>query len=180
MVARDRLVVECVEAKVRETIERTEHLVALVPQELLDWRPPVPSGAPTGTDLGHLLGHLPDCLAGFCAAFYAAFPSELSELLALRSIAVNESCSPQKAAVCIRQFATAIERGFHLCEDTDLSRLIPTAFVPEGEKLLTLLLGNLEHLTNHKYQLFFYLKLMGRPVGTQDLYHLRGPADATR
>ncbi|HEV3038281.1 MAG TPA: hypothetical protein VHA33_10940 [Candidatus Angelobacter sp.] len=39
---------------------------------------------------------------------------------------------------------------------------------------MTILLGNLEHLMNHKYQLFFYLKLLGIPAGTQDLYKLRG------
>jgi len=40
--------------------------------------------------------------------------------------------------------------------------------------VLTLLLGNLEHLINHKHQLFSYLKQMGVPVATPDLYQLRG------
>jgi hypothetical protein len=52
--------------------------------------------------------------------------------------------------------------------------MIPSVFVPEGESLLTLLLGNLEHLINHKYQLFFYLKLLGLPVTSRDIYHWRG------
>ncbi len=39
---------------------------------------------------------------------------------------------------------------------------------------MTLLLGNLEHLLNHKYQLFFYLKLLGVPVNSSDLYRFRG------
>jgi hypothetical protein len=51
---------------------------------------------------------------------------------------------------------------------------VPTVFVPGGEALMTILLGNLEHLINHKYQLFFYLKMLGVPVGTGDLYRLRG------
>ena len=42
--------------------------------------------------------------------------------------------------------------------------------------MLTLLLGNLEHLVNHKHQLFSYLKLLGAPVRTPDLYRLRGKA----
>ena len=40
--------------------------------------------------------------------------------------------------------------------------------------ILTLLLGNLEHLINHKHQLFTYLKQMGVPVATPDLYRFRG------
>jgi hypothetical protein len=51
---------------------------------------------------------------------------------------------------------------------------VPTIFVPEGETLATILLGNLEHLINHKHQLFFYLRVLGVSAGTQDLYRLRG------
>ena len=39
---------------------------------------------------------------------------------------------------------------------------------------MTLLLGNLEHLINHKHQLFTYLKQMGVEVTTRDLYRFRG------
>jgi hypothetical protein len=45
---------------------------------------------------------------------------------------------------------------------------------PEGEALLTLLLGNLERFINHTYQLFAYLKMLGVPLGTRDLYVWRG------
>jgi len=34
-------------------------------------------------------------------------------------------------------------------------------------------LANLEHLMNHKYQLFIYLKLLGVVVRTGDLYRTR-------
>jgi hypothetical protein len=40
--------------------------------------------------------------------------------------------------------------------------------------MATLLLGNLEHLINHKHQLFMYVKLMGVAAGTRDLYRFRG------
>ncbi len=53
---------------------------------------------------------------------------------------------------------------------------MPTVFVPEGEAILTLLLGNLEHLINHKYQLFLYLKMLDVPVATRDFYRSRGRA----
>ena len=66
-----------------------------------------------------------------------------------------------------------IDAGFAVLEDIDLARRIPTAFVKSGELVLTLLLGNLEHLINHKHQLFMYLKLMGANVASQDLYRFR-------
>jgi len=55
-------------------------------------------------------------------------------------------------------------------------RVLPTVFTT-GESVATLLLGNLEHLINHKYQLFMYLKLLSVPVTTRDIYHFRGAPD---
>jgi hypothetical protein len=72
------------------------------------------------------------------------------------------------------EYQLRIREGFAVIDDEDLSRSLPTVFVAAGEMVLTLLLGNLEHLINHKHQLFFYLKLLGVPVGTADLYKLRG------
>ncbi len=58
--------------------------------------------------------------------------------------------------------------------DADLARRVPTVFVPQGETLLTLLLGNLEHLVNHKHQLFTCVRLLGGAVESRDLYAFRG------
>jgi hypothetical protein len=159
--------------KVMETIERTEHLALLVPPNLLEWRPKLPSSLPEPSDLRHVLGHLLECLSGFCAAFYRAFPAELADFPELRAIAVGESCSPVEARRKIELYAAQIQRGFECCTDRELSTRIPTMFVPEGQTLLTVLLGNLEHLINHKYQLFFYLKLAGVNVGSRDIYKWR-------
>ena len=171
----ERVIVESIAAKVFEAIERTEHLASLVPADRLAWRPELPSHLPPVKDLRHTLGHLLDCLAGFCAAFHAAFPEELADLVELRGLPVNHACSVEEAKRSIMIYAEQIERGFRYCTDADLARRTPTVFVPEGETLTTLLLGNLEHLLNHKYQLFMYLKLAGIAVSTEDLYRFRDP-----
>jgi hypothetical protein len=170
----ERAIVESVAGKVLENIERTEHLVSLVPANRLEWRPDFASNLPEVSDLGHVLGHLLDCLSGFCAAFYAAFPVELADFVELRSIAVNQSYAPEEARGKMRVYAAHMERGFQRCTDVDLARRIQTVFAPEGETLLAILLGNLEHLINHKYQLFLYLKLSGARVTSQDIYRWRG------
>jgi hypothetical protein len=167
------LLVSSVAEKVMETIERTEHLVSLVPANMLEWRPELPAKMPEASDLGHLLGHLLECMSGFCAVFYRAFPVELADFLELRAMAVGESCSPVEAQEKIKLCEAQIRRGFRCCEDKDLSMRIPTIFVPEGQTLLAVLLGNLEHLINHKYQLFLHLKLAGVNVGSQDIYKWR-------
>lgn len=172
---RERALTECLHGKIIEALDRTAHLSELVPKDGVEWRPgsDASRSAPPFA-LGELLGHLVDSAAGFCAALLAAFPAELTEFSDLRRLCGDSVCSPSEAANKITALSRCIERGFEMCTDSDLGRTVPTIFVPEGERLLTLLLGNFEHLTNHKFQLFFYLKLLGLPVDTRDLYRLRG------
>jgi DinB superfamily len=165
---------ESLREKILEAVERTEHLVNMAPLERIAWRPEMAGNQAAPIDLGHLLGHLLSCLAGFCAVLHAAFPNELREMEDLRGLAVDHSCAPEEARGRIEIYARHIAKGLALCTDEDLGRKIRTMFVPEGETLLTILLGNFEHLTNHKYQLFFYLRILGVNVGTPDLYRLRG------
>jgi hypothetical protein len=156
-------------AKVDEQIERTIHLIDLLPPDRVNtvivsgsWPPAM------------LLGHLLDCLAGFCAVLAAAAPKPLAHFAPLRALQVNHACTAAEALERIGTYRAHIDEGFRALRDTDLSRLLRTVFVPQGETLLTLLLGNLEHLVNHKHQLFVLLQALGCPVGTGDLYRLRG------
>jgi DinB superfamily len=167
----DNSIVESIRVKVREQIEKTEHLIQLIPPDRMKWNP---QWSRDSTDVGHLLGHLLECLAGFCAVFHAAFPQKLEGMLALRSLPVNHFCKPDEAAGRIPAYAKYIEQGFELCGEEDLSRMLTTIFATES--VMTLLLGNLEHLINHKYQLFVYLRVLGIPVTTGDIYCWRGDA----
>jgi hypothetical protein len=159
--------------KVCEQIERTQHLVSLVPRERLSWRPSFP-GPPF--NLGVLLGHILECLAGFCAVLQSINPDRLAHLLDLKGLPVNHCCDVEEARQRIASYLAHIQEGFAVLADEQLAHALPTIFAPEGEATLTLLLGNLEHLINHKYQLFLYLKMLGVPVATRDLYRLRGRA----
>ena len=143
--------------KIGEQIERTSHLIGLGPAVRLDWRP-----SPGDWTTGELIGHLLDCTSGFCAVLVAAEPQRLAHFAKLREMPGS-----------IEIFRSHIEQGFALLTDADLARRVPTVFVAEGESILTLLLGNLEHLINHKHQLFAYVKQMGVPVATPDLYRFR-------
>jgi len=150
-------------AKIDEQIERTFHLVGLLPAGSEEWTPPI-GGA---WRVAELLGHLLDCLAGFCAVLYRTRPDTLCD------VPLNRPCTPGEASRWIAVLRTHIEQALPSLADSDLAQKLPTVFVPEGEMVLTLLLGNLEHLINHKHQLFMYLKLMGVAAGTPDLYVFR-------
>ena len=155
--------------KVREQVELIDGLVEMLPEEQVGWTPP---GGEWST--GQLLGHLLDCLAGMCAVLHAANPEALEHFAHLRGLPVNHCCTREAARGRIRQYGSSIAEGFAILTDADLARSIPTVFVPAGETLLALILGNLEHIINHKHELFTRLKLMGVPVGTQELYRFRG------
>ena len=156
--------------KIQEQIERTVHLITLLPSDQRNWTPAIPGAWPVEMLLGHLL----DCLAGFCAVLSAAEPERLAHFSELRSWPVNYACSPGDALGRIALYRERIEEGFALLADSDLARTLSTVFSEHGEPVLTLLLGNLEHLINHKHQLFTYLKQMGVEVSTRDLYRFRG------
>ena len=143
--------------KIGEQIERTRHLVSLVPAERVDWRP-----QPGDWTTSELIWHLLDCTSGFCAVLAAAEPERLAHFAKLREMPMTSEI-----------LHAHIKEGFALLTDANLARRVSTVFVAEGESILTLLLGNLEHLINHKHQLFTYLKQMGVPVATPDLYRFR-------
>jgi len=120
-----------------------------------------------------LLGHLLECLAGFCATLYAVNSARLVHFSGLRELPVNHCCGIEEASERIRDYGLHIREGFAVLNDANLASRVPTVFVAEGEAVMTVMLGNLEHFINHKYQLFFYLKLMGAGVMTGDLYRTR-------
>jgi hypothetical protein len=155
--------------KIHEQIERTDHLLGMLPEERLHSTPSMNEGWSTA----QLLGHLLECLAGFCAVLVAVNPERLAHFSGLRAMPVNHACTIPEAVDRIALYREHIDEGFALLRDEDLARIIPTVFVKDGEPVLTLLLGNLEHLINHKHQLFTYLKVMGVAVGTRDLYCFR-------
>jgi hypothetical protein len=143
--------------KIDEQLERTIHLTRLLPETCVET----------------LLGHLLDCAAGVCAVLAAAQPERLAHFAALRGLPVNHACAPGETVERMGVYRAHIEEGFAALHDDDLSRRTPTVFVRTGETVLTLLLGNLEHLINHKHQLFLYVRSMGRAVETRDLYRFR-------
>lgn len=157
-------------SKAHEQIEKTVHLINLLPADRLSWKPAIPGAWPVDVLLGHLL----ECLAGFCAVLGAVEPDRLAHFAKLRDLPVNHPCSPAEAVNRIALYRASIDEGFALLTDADLGKTVPTVFVSHGEPLQTLLLGNLEHLINHKHQLFTYLKQMGVDISTPDLYQFRG------
>jgi len=112
-------------------------------------------------------------MSGFCAALNAVLSGGLDGADKLRGALEPAVASVDDMLLRSQMYMTALDQGFGLLSDADLGKRVPTVFVPEGEALLTVLLGNYSHLVAHKYQLFSYLKNAGVAVGTRDLYVFR-------
>src|SRR4051794_28408171 len=106
-------------AKIEEQIERTAHLIRLLPADRLQT-----VDAPGGWTVAVLLGHLLECLAGFCAALAAAAPEQLVHFASLRGLPVNHACGVAEALERIEDYRKHIAAGFEALADADLTRRI--------------------------------------------------------
>jgi DinB superfamily len=169
---------DAVWSKIDEQADLLAGIVASLPQGQLHWVPPFAiTKAPPPRPLGRALGHLLQCLAGFLAVLYAVHPERLGHFLELKRRRVNHLCRESECLERIAEYRRLIQEGFTCLTDRDLADLQPTVFVTAGEPVLTLLLGNLEHLVNHKHELFMYAKWMGVPLVSRNLYRFRPEAD---
>ncbi len=155
-------------ARILEDADLIAGMLALVPAGSEDWRPadwPLSTDGTAPFTIGRLHAHLAESLAGVCGCLYRLHPVELSHLNALR-----ERFHEASIFDALRRAAA---QGFALVTDAELTQRLPTVFSPEGAPFLETLLINWKHLEHHAYQLFLYLKLLGVPVSTRQLYRFR-------
>lgn len=163
----DRAAAALLAARILEDAELIGKLLALVPAGHDDWAPPGTGMFP----VGHLVAHIVESISGVCACLYKLHPERLAHFEALAARTANLSrMSPAAAAALLADCRLAAGEGFALVADADLPRRLPTVFSPAGQPFAAVLLVNWKHLLHHGYQLFFYLKLLGVPVGTRHLY----------
>jgi hypothetical protein len=142
-----------------------ETLIGMVPADKLDWKP-----GPTFMSTGQVLCHLSDGLGGgFEMLLSGKWPST-EEMEAGMKLENLPSCSPQEALDKLEKDKKILRQVLDGMSEEDFTNKVLS--VPWGwkAKMERMALSFLEHFTNHKMQLFTYLKLLGLPVNTQTLY----------
>jgi hypothetical protein len=142
-----------------------QKLIGMVPADKVNWRP-----GPTFMSVGQLICHLSDGLGGgFEMLLSGKWPSteEMEEGMKLENL---PSCSPQEALGKLEKDKKVLRQVLHGMSEEDFTNKVVS--VPWGwkAKMERMGIGFLEHFTNHKMQLFTYLKLLGLPVNTETLY----------
>lgn len=163
-----------IKAEMDVTYNATEKLIAMVSDEELNWRPATGENWMT---TGQLLRHIPEacgfCFRGFITGDWTlpedvkTDPGEMlpraDQLPAVSSVAEARQLLADDKALAYRLLE---EQG----EDVLATRMVAAPWDPEERILGHQLLGMVNHLEGHKNQLFYYLKLQGKPVNTFHMY----------
>ena len=144
-------------------------LMKLVAEDELDYRPPLPEGAEsTGwMTMGQLLHHMTQSCGMMCKAFEAndwtpVMGGEPGEMPAAASVETALEALEADRLVARDAIATAGEERME-------TERVTAPWGIEGT-LGQQFLDSVKHLAQHKSQLFYYLKLLGRPVHTGHLW----------
>ncbi len=168
--------IDILKQEIDATYAATEGLIKLVDKDKLNWKP---TSGKNWMTVGQLLKHLPTacgfCIRGFVTGDWAAADgADGGDMLptAEKMPTVKSVDEALKALKADRKLA--IEMLDKAGEDQLQNKM---ASAPWGGPPMPLgihahqMVG---HLANHKSQLFYYLKLMGKDVNTMHLYGMGG------
>jgi uncharacterized damage-inducible protein DinB len=168
---------ELLKAEIESSYGVTQRLLDRVDDNTLDWKP---SSGSNWMTVGQLLRHLTEscgtCFKGFILGDWG-----VPEGVDINNIPPEEMLPPAEKLPSIGSVAEARRRL-----DEDKRVALETLAATTEEKLATepapapwdrtpMVLGHrllqmVDHLKQHKGQLFYYLKLEGKPVNTGDLW----------
>lgn len=152
---------ELLKSEIEHNYKVTQNLMDMVDADKLDWQPPIGNNWMT---VRQLLQHL----TASCGATFKGFitnqwgPPE-GEEAAIQSVA-------EAKALLAKDKQLALDMLAQCSEERLATAPTPAPWDPTGTILGQRLLSMVQHLNQHKGQLFYYLKMQGKPVGTRELY----------
>ncbi len=167
---------ELLKAEMENSYRAAEGLLNLVEDSKLDWKPETGNNWMT---TGQLLRHLPEA-CGFCFKGFVTGDWGMPEGAA--DMSTEEMLPPAEKMASVSSVAEAKEM---LAKDKELAlamiaeageealenRMVAAPWSPDHPlRLGHQLLGMVGHLEMHKNQLYYYLKLQGKPVNTMTMF----------
>ncbi len=169
---------ELIKAEMDSSYHAADKLMDLVEESSLQWKPATGMNWMT---TGQLLRHIPDacgmCFKGFVTGDWG-IPEDAGKMPAEAMLPPAETL-PAVASVAEAKERLAKDRELALAmlaeagEEGLATRKVPAPWNPTERILGQQLLGMVGHLEMHKNQLYYYLKLQGKPVNT---FHMFGMA----
>lgn len=165
---------DLLKSEIEAAYRATENLLDLVEDGTLDWKPSTGSNwMATGQLLKHITEACGSAFRGFVTGDWG-----LPEGTDMSDLSPEDMLPPAEAMPSIDSVAEA-KRALSgdkqlalamLAEAVDLEKLTAAPWDPNEVPLGQRLLQMVEHLKQHKGQLFYYLKLQGKPVNTTHLW----------
>ncbi len=166
---------ELLTAEIEEAYKAADGLLAMTADDGLEWKP---ASGENWMTTGQLLQHLTNACGAACKGFVTGdwgLPEGMSfddmppeEMLppadkmpAAESVAAARAALAADKQVALEMVEAAAAR---------MEEPTPAPWDPRPQPLGQRLLAMVAHLTHHKGQLFYYLKLQGQPVNTMHLY----------
>ncbi len=168
---------ELLQQQINETFTVSERLIKLLDEKDLSWKP---SETNNWMTTGQLLFHLSQScgipIRGFITGQWA-MPAHSD----MNDKKTEHKLPPAEKLQTVTTVAEALSmlaadrnvalEALNLCSEEDLSsKKVSAPWDPTPVNLGKRLLGMIDHFNQHKAQLFYYLKLQGKPVNTMHLY----------
>jgi hypothetical protein len=151
---------------IMEAYRPAQTLIRMVPEDKLDWRP-----AAGFMSIGQLIDHLTEPISdGLRCLVTNQWPftsDQMEEGMKLENI---PSCNVQKALEKLEKDKAGLREVLDGLSEEEFAQMPVSAPWGWKGKLEIMAVLFREHFTNHKMQLFTYLKLLGLPVNTATLY----------
>ncbi len=168
---------ELLKSEIESSYAVTEKLISMVDDASLGWKP---SSGKNWMTTGQLLKHLTESCGAACRGFVTG-DWGLPEGVKMEDLSPEEMLPPAEKMSSIASVAEAkqllqkdkkiaLEILATCSEEMLAHKPAPAPWDPSKIILGQRLLQMVDHLKQHKGQLFYYLKLQGLPVHTGDLW----------
>jgi hypothetical protein len=166
---------ELLRTEIEDMYKATNGLLDLVDEDQLDWKP---STGQNWMTVGQLLRHISDAcgapIRGFCTGDWG-MPAEAENASAEEMLTPAETLPTVDSVSEARRLLAedrqlALDMLAQAGEERLAEEACPAPWDPTPMLLGHRLLSMAYHLGSHKAQLFYYLKLQGKPVHTGHLW----------
>ena len=150
---------------VEQAFRPASNLIKMVPADKLGWQP-----GPKFMTLGQLIYHLSLGVGDGIRLLHTGEWPAMEEMLTGMKQENLPSCGVEEALKKLEADKQVLREALDGVSEADFTNKVVS--VPWGfqGKFELLAFSFLEHFTNHKMQLFTYLKMLDLPVDTQTLY----------
>jgi hypothetical protein len=162
---------QLLESQVESAYRAADGLMKLVDEGSLGWRP---TGGTNWMTTGQLLEHMTSACGACCKGFVTGdwgMGDASVEDMAPSSEKMPSAHSVKEARERLAADRKVALEMIRTSGEKDLTtKSVPAPWDPTPRVLGEHLLNMVQHLIQHKGQLFYYLKLQGKPVDTSHLY----------